>query len=32
MEDDYTIIWIDGKAYYLYYETDILKPVDYENC
>lgn len=26
MEEDYIIIYIEGKAYYLYPETDILTP------
>ena len=30
--DDYVVVYINGKAYYLYYETDLLCPIWYEYC
>lgn len=31
MEDCYLVV-IDGKAYWVYYDTDILTPIEYEYC
>lgn len=32
MEDCYIVIYIDDKAYYIYYETDLLSPREYIYC